>query len=64
MVPENIPLAEALLQELVVASTAVLMATGLEIAPLVTGRTNAIDVGIGVTLRGTVRTVLRSSGII
>lgn len=63
MVPEKFPRAEALLLEVVVASTVVLMATGLEIAPLVTGRTNVIDVEIGVTLRGTVRTVLRSSGI-
>jgi len=62
VVPENLPRAEGLLQEVVVASTVVLMDIGLEIALLVTGRTNVIDVEIGVTSRGTARTVLRSSG--
>ncbi|CAH8330103.1 unnamed protein product [Eruca vesicaria subsp. sativa] len=53
--------AEDLLQEVGAASTVDLMDTGLEIALLVTGRTNVIDVGIEVTLRGTARTVPRSS---
>jgi len=56
--------AEALRQGVVVASTVVLKDTGLEIALLVTGRTNVIDVVIGVTSRGTARTVLRSSGTV
>ena len=64
MVPVNFPRAEALLQGVVVASTVVLKDTGLEIALLVTGRTNVIDVEIGVTSRGTARTVLRSSGTV
>lgn len=55
---------DLLLQEADAASTVVLMDTGLEIALLVTGRTNVIDVEIGVTLRGTARTVLRSSGTV
>lgn len=41
--------AEDLLQEVDDASTVVLMDTGLEIALLVTGRTNVIDVAIEVT---------------
>lgn len=64
VVPVNFPRAEALLQGVVVASTVVLKDTGLEIALLVTGRTNVIDVEIGVTSRGTARTVLRSSGTV
>lgn len=52
---------DLLLQEADAASTVVLMDTGLEIALLVTGRTNVIDVAIEVTLRGTARTVPRSS---
>lgn len=64
MVPEKFPRAEALHQELVVASTVVLMDIGLEIALLVTGRTNVIDVETGVTSRGTARTLLRSSGTV
>ena len=52
---------DLLLQEVDAASTVVLMDTGLEIALLVTGRTNVIDVAIEVTLRGTARTVPRSS---
>lgn len=62
VVPGSFPRAEALLQGVVVASTVVLKVTGLEIALLVTGRTNVIVVEIGVTSRGTARTVLRSSG--
>jgi hypothetical protein len=61
VVPENLPRAEGLLQEVVVASTVVLMDIGLEIALLVTGRINVIDVEIEVTSRETARTVLRSS---
>jgi hypothetical protein len=42
------------------ALTVVLMATGPEIARLVTGKTSAIDVGRGATLKGTARTVQRT----
>lgn len=61
LVPEKYLQAEDLLREAGVASTVVLMDTGLETALLVTGRTNAIDVAIEVTLRGIATTVPRSS---
>lgn len=51
---------EGLHQEQVAALTVAWMATGLEIAPQVTGRTNVIAVEKEVTSRGTVRTVRKS----
>jgi len=60
-VPVKYLQAEDHLQEVGVASTVVLMDTGLETALLVTGRTNVIDVAIEVTLRGIATTVPRSS---
>lgn len=55
--------AEVLLQVLAAASIVALMVIGLVIAKLETGRISVTAVGKEATLRGTAKTVLRSSGM-